>query len=300
LNLSLGMADAAEARERVVMPFDCGLEQGRIKLSSAVAARAYDIVGKREVATVTSCSQPRSGSCHRLMVHRFDISCGGAGIAWMRVAAAMCQATSEPAWIEQGRLNVVWAAHNPSAHAPCLERPTYALGGMALERRVAYTGNCESRGDDYEHVVLPAGFAPVAELGARIESAADASLSSELDEIAASFQPALAGLDEPVLALASPDDIVAPIPGLEPYDAEIDPVVADDWVTVVRSVQDYGIKKADSTPNGSWAWLLALMAAAVNSLARWPVRAARNPMLVLLSSPICTGSVENTVRPFRS
>jgi hypothetical protein len=196
------------------------------------------------------------------MVHRFDISCGGAGIAWMRVAAAMRQATSEPAWIEQGRLNVVWAAHNPSAHAPCLERPTYALGGMALERRVAYTGNCESRADDYEHVVLPAGFAPVDELGARIESAADASLSSELEEIAASFQPALAGLDEPVLALASPDDIVAPIPGLEPYDAEIDPVVADDWVTVVRSVQDYGIKKTDSTPDGPWTWLLALMAAA--------------------------------------
>jgi len=261
LNLSLGMAGATEARERVVMPFDCALEQGRIKLSPA-RSRSYDIVGNREVATVTTCSQPRSGGCRRLMVHRFDISCGGAGISWMRVAAAMRQATSNPAWIEGGRLNVVWPAHNPSARVPCLERPTYALGGMELERRVAYTGQCEARSDDYEHVVLPAGFAPVDELGAHIESATGASLSSELEEIAASFQPALAGLDEPMLARASPDDIVAPIPGLEPYDAEIEPIVADEWVTVVRSVQDYGTANAVSTAGGPWAWLLALMTGA--------------------------------------
>ncbi len=263
LNLSLGVAGGAEARERLVMPFACDLEEGHIRLTPA-EERSYAIVGKREVATVASCNQPRSSGCRRLMVHRFVISCGGAGLTWMRVAAALRQATAEPAWIEQGRLNIVLPVRRAAAaHAPpCTERPTFALGGAQLQRRVAYTGDCQERREDFEHVVMPAGFAPVDELGARIEVAeAGASLPSGLDESkAASFRRVSAEVDEPVVARADPDDIVAPIPGLEPYDAEIDETVAEDWVTVVRTERDYGaVSAADASPSPPWAWLLALM-----------------------------------------
>ncbi len=172
LSLSLGISGVAEARELLVMPFECGLEGGRIKLSPA-ADTAYAIVGKREVATVTTCRSPRSTSCRTLMVHRFVISCGEAGVAWMRVAAAIRQATATPAWIDEGRLNLVLPVHQYGAgHAPCMERPTFALGGTGLERRVAFASNCEPRHDDFDHVVLPAGFAPVEELGARFDLAA--------------------------------------------------------------------------------------------------------------------------------
>ncbi len=192
LNLSLGVAGGAEARERLVMPFACDLEEGHIRLTAA-GERSYAIVGKREVATVTSCNQPRSSGCRRLMVQRFVISCGGAGLSWMRVAAALRQATAEPAWIEQGRLNVVLPVrHSGAAHSPCAERPTFALGSAQLQRRVAYTGACQNRRDDFEHVVLPAGFAPVDELGARIEvAAAGASLSPGHEEGEACFQARL-------------------------------------------------------------------------------------------------------------
>ncbi len=264
LNLSFGIAGTAEARERLVMPFDCDLDQGRIRLSPA-EERSYAIVGNREVATVTSCNQPRSRGCSTLMVHRFVISCGGAGLAWMRVAAAIRQVNAEPAWIEQGRLNVVLPVRPSSAaHAPCMQRPTFALGRM-LERRVAYTGGCEARGDDFEHVVLPAGYAPVDEFGARVELAAGGTPPPPIREEAdASFRHVSAEDTESVLARANPDDIVAPIPGLEPYDAEIDEAVAsDDWVTVVRTERDYGgASAADASAGGPWAWLLAAMALA--------------------------------------
>jgi hypothetical protein len=263
LNLSVGMAGAAEARERLLMPFDCGLDRGRIKLSPA-EERSYAIVGKREVASVTSCRQPRSGDCRNLMVHRFVISCGGAGLAWMRVAAAIRQATAAPAWIEQGRLNVILPVHHSgAARSPCMERSTFALGRMQLERRVAYMGDCQVRRDDFEHVVLPAGFAPVEELGARIELGAAGAPSSGREAGAASLRPVSAEEDAPLLARADPDDIVAPIPGLEPYDAEIEEAVtSDDWVTVVRTERDYGAASAADTPSGPWAWLLAAMALA--------------------------------------
>ena len=261
LNLSLGVVGGAEARERLVMPFACDLEEGHIRLTP-VGERSYAIVGKREVATVTSCNQPRSSGCRRLMVQRFVISCGGAGLSWMRVAAALRQATAEPAWIEQGRLNVVLPVrHSAAAHSPCVERPAFALGSEQLQRRVAYTGACQNRRDDFEHVVLPAGFAPVDELGARIEvAAAGASLSPGHEEGEASFRRVSAEVDEPVVARADPDDIVAPIPGLEPYDAEIDETLAADWVTVVRTERDYGAASAaDATSAPPWAWLLAFI-----------------------------------------
>lgn len=264
LNLSVGMAGAAEARDQLLMPFDCDLDRGRIKLSPA-EERSYAIVGKREVASVTRCRKARTRDCRILMVHRFVISCGGAGLAWMRVAAAIRQATAAPAWIEQGRLNVILPVRDPgAARSPCMERPTFALGRMELKRRVAYAGDCQDRRDDFEHVVLPAGFAPVEELGARIELGTAGAPSPRREGAEASLRPVSAEDDAPLLARADPDVIVAPIPGLEPYDAEIDAAVAsDDWVTVVRTERDYGAASAaDASPSGPWAWLLAAMALA--------------------------------------
>jgi hypothetical protein len=268
LSLCLGVSGVTEARERLVMPFECDLEHGRIKLSPS-DDKSYAIVGKREVVAVTSCRLPRSSGCRTIMAHRFVISCGGAGLAWMRVAAAIRQATAAPAWIEQGRLNVVLPVRHPSAgRAPCMERPTFALGRMGLERRVAYTGDCEARRDDFEHVVLPAGFAPVEELGVRLDSsaAADYPVVPGHERGEASFRPVFADEGGTVVARAEPDEIVAPIPGLEPYDAEIDAAVAsDEWVTVVRTERDYGAASASAigaAATGPWAWLLAAMALA--------------------------------------
>ena len=77
-----------------------------------------------------------------------------------------------PAWIEGGRLELVLPADDrPQRSRPAWSRRRSRLGRTRLERRVAYAGNAVSP-DDFEHVVLPAGFAPVGELGARLRSRA--------------------------------------------------------------------------------------------------------------------------------
>ena len=54
---SLAESSLAEARERVVMPFDCGLESGRIKLSPAIP-KSYPIIGTREQEALTADFTP--------------------------------------------------------------------------------------------------------------------------------------------------------------------------------------------------------------------------------------------------
>jgi hypothetical protein len=278
------------------MPFTCGLEHGRIKLSPAVET-SYAIVGKREVASLTTCRSPRSTGCLTMMVHRFIISCGEVGVAWMRVAAAIRQANATPAWIEEGRLNMVLPVHHHAvARTPCMERPTFALGA-GLERRVAYTGGCGARRDDFDHIVLPAGFAPVEELGAWFDgraAAADAPATRVVANSEALITPVAAGQNETVLARTDPEIIVDPIPGLEPFDAEIEPAVAsDDWVTVVRTERDHTVAAdvSDGSAPGPWAWFLAAMALAtaaglirVRSSDAWPdALQALSPALARIS-----------------
>ncbi len=56
---SLGLAGMgfAEARERLVMPFDCGLDGGRIRLSPA-DSKSYPIIGTRDQEAITTCRPP--------------------------------------------------------------------------------------------------------------------------------------------------------------------------------------------------------------------------------------------------
>ena len=46
----------AEARERLVMPFDCGVEGGEVRLSPSVE-KSYRIVGGRDEQTITTCAK---------------------------------------------------------------------------------------------------------------------------------------------------------------------------------------------------------------------------------------------------
>jgi len=264
-----GAASPARAGAQLAMPFDCGLDHGRIKLTPTAETR-YPIIGAREEQPLTTCHPARPGDCHTIMVHRFDISCGGAGVAWMRVAAAIRHAGAAPAWVEDGRLNVVLPAGDAAAgtHTSCFERPAFARAGSGLERRVALARNCSSSGKrgDFDHVVLPAGFAPVGEMGARLifEPAGDAAsvqretqASSPLITIATTVE------GETRLAKAVAEDIVEPIPGLEPYDAEFEPALAtQDWVTVVRTESGYGKRRDGTVAPAPWGWLLAALALA--------------------------------------
>ncbi len=273
LSISFGTVSLVQAHDQLVMPFDCGLERGRVKISPA-AERRYAIVGEREKQAITTCNGPQG--CRTLTVHRFVISCGGAGVAWMRVAAAIKHSADAPAWIESDRLHLVLPASDSIGARPaCLETPEFALGRTAQPQRVALVQTCPSDAgrDAYEHVVLPAGFAPVTELGARLVVAVPDSVPAgprpeSRTRNAAPLTAVSASVGETLVAKIDSDAIVEPIPGLEPYDPADDaPPAGADWVTVVRTDHDYGRQTrspAGGAP-GPWAWLLAALAFATGA-----------------------------------
>lgn len=285
LLLSLAIAPLAQAaaRERVAMPFDCGVERGRVWVAPA-AERSYPIIGERDEQIITTCRPPQSGACRTIMVHRFAISCGGSTVSWMRVAGAIRHAAATRAWIEDGRLNLVLAARGaPDARAECFEPHSR---GASLERRVVLARDCLPwrRRAELEHVVLPAGFAPVGELGARllIGPAAD-----ETDIAGNEAQAAVSHLEggQITLVKADPNAVLAPSAAARSFDAALAPTLAaDDWITVVRAEDHHTpsttVRTAAVAP---WAWLLgalSIASAALLAHARYaPLGALRSLVL---------------------
>jgi hypothetical protein len=268
LLLSLAIAPLAQAaaRERVAMPFDCGVERGRVWVAPA-AERSYPIIGERDEQTITTCRPPQSGACRTIMVHRFAISCGGSTVSWMRVAGAIRHAAATRAWIEDGRLNLILAARGaPDARAECFEPHSR---GASLERRVVLARDCLPwrRRAELEHVVLPAGFAPVGELGARllIGAAAD-----ETDIAGNEAQAAVSHLEggQITLVKADPNAVLAPSAAARSFDAALAPTLAaDDWITVVRA-EDHHTPSATvrTAAVAPWAWLLGALSIASAAL----------------------------------
>ena len=264
--LALAGASLAQARERLVMPFDCGLEGGRIRLSPAIP-KSYPIIGTRQEEAITTCRPPLASGCRTLMVHRFVISCGGVGVAWMRVVAAIGRTGASRAWVDDGRLNVMLparAAQGPDAG--CFEGLP-AGGGDRLARRVVFMQEClpwRRRLADVDHVVLPEGYAPIGEFGARLQlvsadagySFDEARLDAGLDD--AALAPRHGGT---LLSKADPQaaaDSAGAIYG-GPHGAAM---AGDDWVTVVRDERDYngGAPPPAKTAGHPAAWTVFLVA----------------------------------------
>ncbi len=265
---------AAEARERLVMPFNCGVAGGEVRLTPA-AETSYRIAGSRDERTITTCTRAASSSCRTVMVHKFNISCGGHAVAWMDIAAAIRGADANRAWIEGGRLNLVLPAHASEADTACLD--AHADAGAGLRRPVVVGGECLPwrRKAAFEHLVLPSGYAPVGELGARlmVGAAADemAMKLGAMDALA--LEPQLTQVSmtdgEIDVAKADPDSYLEPGPRRDAPEAVLEPELAgDDWITVVHSGGEYAASasqgmQADARP---WAWILVVASAAVVAL----------------------------------
>lgn len=252
---------SAEARERLVMPFGCDVEAGEVRLSPG-AETSYPIIDHRDEQTVTTCTQARSAGCRTVMVHRFTIACAHGAVPWVRVAAAMRGGSANRAWIENGRLNLVLPARaDLEAPARCRN------GGGAKEGGVVLSGDCLpwARKAAFEHLVLPDGFAPVGELGARLM------INAPVEEAAFDLDPHLTPVamtfGDMTVAKADPDATMEPGPSHRSFDAVLEPdYAANDWITVVHADDGATIASSNSTESSSWALLIALVSAAATAV----------------------------------
>ncbi len=217
------------------MPFDCRVTGKEIRLTPS-SEQSHRIVGQRTEQTVTTCPAPHSGNCRTMMVHHFDMSCSGVSVPWMEVAAAIRGAGSNRAWLEGGRLNVVMPARAVDIPDSCLT----PRADDPLQRRVLLTGDCLPWSKtSFEHLVLPAGYAPVGELGARLMmgAAADELVTGSVEGFplqATSTRPG-----ETTLAKADPDATLEPSGrGGTYYVPVLEPSLGDEWITVVHAGAD--------------------------------------------------------------
>ena len=140
--LVLGITTIASLRplsagETVVMPFSCKLKDGKPTLASA-APTHHEIEGARQQRSYTACLDGAGRDCRTMMVHSFKLRCEGTPVPWWKIAAQVRSKAVGRSWIEDGRLNLL------------------------LTNRTASDSTRMSQ------FVLPPGYAPVGELGARL------------------------------------------------------------------------------------------------------------------------------------
>lgn len=251
LSIGLGVAAPGQAAERLAMPYECNLVGDDVRLVPAPET-FYPILGEREEQAVTACNPTATDGCRTIMVHRFAISCAGNAVGWMDVAAAVQNIGDKRTWIEDGRLNVVLPTRAPQpARSDCFSQTANAASG--LERRVVLKEDCLpwSRRSQIDHVILPAGYAPIGELGARLEI--DSPEASNLQ-----------------LAKADPDAVWEPSVEVEPYQERVESAAADNnWVTVVEAEHETVLPATQGEGNGlqwGWPWLLSAMLVATAAL----------------------------------
>lgn len=165
----LAASAAAAGRERLVMPYACSVEAGRIVLEPA-AEQSYVIIGRHEQQPFTACSPADEAHCRTWMLHRFDLDCGGERVSWLSTVAAAAAGRSRRVWLEDGRLHVrFWIERFDERGSPCFVRPWRSMASWPGQGSFLYNRACGLfRAREAAAVVrMPYGFAPVMNLSAR-------------------------------------------------------------------------------------------------------------------------------------
>lgn len=258
----------AGAEERLVMPFACISDNGRFRISPS-PRREYPVIGPREQQTIRICISG-TPKCRELALHRFAIDCGDVRVPWFRVVAASRAFGQGRTWVDDGRLNVVWKASR-SGGAPCAPSPP--LGFTLPFFQSAKKQECGGYDSQPHRIALPAGFAPLTEIGARIVSGAGAPRATA---------PPAASLpgSAPVPPVAVPQETVmaepvAPVEAGTPGYGE----GARQWFTVMAARESFDRQsEAPSAWSGAGvvaAALSALLAAAAAAAYRYRGASAR-------------------------
>lgn len=207
--LGVHLSTAAVAAERISMPFDCRFDGARVELAPS-PERSYTILGAHESEIFSACSPADPNRCRSWFVHRFDLDCNGARVAWLDVAEAAMRYYDRPGWVENGsfhvRMGPLWTFEGGDAlrdgerrwmHAD--EGPRGALGGYEAERPYR----------DARVVTLPPGYAPARGIPVSFSGAVD-----EPAPITTAAVPQTEAPAAPVAYAAPPEPNPEPIPEL--------------------------------------------------------------------------------------
>ncbi len=160
---------AAQAAERLSLPFTCSVEGNAVRLKPG-PLEELAIVGPRLEQVVMACTEGGTSECRTMVAHKFLVLCGGKRVSWAKVAEAVGGRRTSRVWRKGDQLHVALVqAAKPCSTASEVEKTNASPTSSA---------HCESSGAAELLFVMPADYAPVAHFGARITgspNAADAS-----------------------------------------------------------------------------------------------------------------------------
>lgn len=273
----------ASGPERLVMPYSCTIESGDVVLKPG-PERPFPIVEARQERPFTTCNPPFSNNCRTMTLHKFDVACGGVRVPWVRVAAATRRSKAGRVWLEKGHINMTRKADAPTGSArSCSDKGTQvasATSGECLPWRVSR---------EIERMVLPEGFAPAAELGARFIAGAEpgtpegtAITLAKADATIVPLPAAARPHDFTIVREPLPD-VTAAISAGPPLDLE------DNWITVVeaRDLSDAAAPSALSRAMTFASWLAGLTALSALGWFGWQ----RQSMIPAVAWPQFTSQV---------
>lgn len=186
-------ADIAHARTAVRLPAGCEVRSGRIVVRSG-APYILEVMSTPRRQVFSACTGGQSQLCRRLVLHKFDVACGDDRVPWIELAAALIAAKGGAAWIRQDRLHIRQPAPSQRSSEPCGTSDEIAIGRAFGGQRWQQEGCEASRSGRVEAPawVLPPGFAPLDELGARLVDISDARPAER-----SAGQPTTAHIQEP-------------------------------------------------------------------------------------------------------
>lgn len=171
---------AAAGDERLALPFECALDQGRVRLTPS-KERLHAIVGVRQERVVLACGTGPGRNCRTMVAHRFSLACGGREVAWQDVAEAIGGRRTSRVWRDAGRLHLAMVEGlepDASMTRPCATDRPDAAGEAAtragnVEKIVMKPCGVTKVGEPLDTrqeslFVMPPGFAPVTHFGGRI------------------------------------------------------------------------------------------------------------------------------------
>lgn len=143
LSVTAWSALPASAADRLEMPYSCTTRANEVVLKAG-APQLYEILGNKEQRTYTACREAGSPNCKTMTIYRFAISCGGKSVSWVEIAAKIRSETIGASWLEADQLNLLIRTNKGNA------------------QRTA-------------RFIIPRGYAPIEEVGARLNSHDDLS-----------------------------------------------------------------------------------------------------------------------------
>ncbi len=171
---TVSQASTAQSRERVLMPWTCNLDNGRLRVEPS-SEQSYAVIGAREQQSHAACFGPDANRCKTWMIHRFAVVCQGGRVPWVDIVAATARDRNRIS-LDSGAL-VVRTGPRQGAF---VGRDCAAFGRAPWRAPLASV-DCAWTADGFmprqpraQAVMLPRGFAPLSLAGARLVFEADA------------------------------------------------------------------------------------------------------------------------------